>query len=137
MRALSRDTLSPPGDSSAIQICILLPQIKVPLLSHCIRERVSNVVPVGGSNLMSEMNDEAGLFLSHLLCSTQERKHERVEAGAVSALGEARGGGYPSPHTLTPGDKSLFSWRDTVAVTCCWGWGHTAVGGGRLYPGWP
>lgn len=82
-RALSRDTLSPPGDSSAVQICILLPEIKVPLLSHSIREAVANVVPVGGSNLMSEMNDEAEPLLSHVLCYRQERKRTRVEVGAV------------------------------------------------------
>lgn len=32
---------------------------------------------------MSEMNDEAVPLLSHLLCCRQERKRERVEAGAV------------------------------------------------------
>lgn len=101
-RALSRDTLSPPGDSRAVQICILLPQIKVPLLSHSIRERVANVAPVGGSNLMSEMNDEAGPLLSHLLCHRQERKRRRVEAGAAFLpweKPEVQG----SSHTLTPG----------------------------------
>lgn len=133
-RALGRDTLSPPGDSSAAQICILLPQIKVPLLSHSIRERVANVVPVGGSNLMSEMNDEAVPLLSHLLCYRQERKHERVEAGCVSVFLPWEKAEVQGTQLLTPrlqGDKSLFPWRGTVSVTWWGGLGESCT---RLGP---